>query len=258
MAKQIIAKILDVVLPQSVKNSIFHLGFNLAQDRFREFAYRYALAPNMKLGLSDIAKRGFSPKTIVDVGSYHGDWSVMVKSIWPQANIIMFEANQENESILKSTANRINAQVYFELLGSEDGKQVDFFVMDTGSSVYEENSPLQRTVEKRILRSLDSLLPKDMIIDFLKIDTQGYELEVLGGAPRTLKNAEAILLEVSLLEINKSAPLIDEVLNFLKGYNFRAYEILEIHRRPLDFAMNQVDILFVKEDSPLRANKSHF
>jgi FkbM family methyltransferase len=170
----------------------------------------------------------------------------------------MFEANRENESVLRKTANRINAQVYFDLLGSEDGKEVDFFVMDTGSSVYEENSSLQRTLEKKIVRSLDSLLPEDTVIDFLKIDTQGYELEVLGGAKRALKTAEAILLEVSLLEINKSAPLIDEVINFLKNYHFQVYEILEIHRRPLDFAMNQVDIFFVKENSPLRANKSHF
>ena len=37
--------------------------------------------------------------------------------------------------------------------------------------------------------------------DFIKIDTQGYELEILKGGLNTLKHAEMVLLEVSLLNV---------------------------------------------------------
>jgi len=39
---------------------------------------------------------------------------------------------------------------------------------------------------------------------------------------------------------------------------FVAYDILEVHRRPLDRALNQIDIVFVRNDSPLIADKRHF
>jgi hypothetical protein len=67
-----------------------------------------------------------------------------------------------------------------------------------------------------------------------------------------------MIIELSLIEINAGAPLLDEALSFMRGAGFVAYDILEIHRRPLDGAMNQIDILFLREDSPLRADKRHW
>jgi hypothetical protein len=93
---------------------------------------------------------------------------------------------------------------------------------------------------------------------FVKIDTQGYELEVLKGAQKILPKIDAILLEVAIIEINEGAPLLDEVVVFLKRLGFVTYDILEFHRRPLDGALNQIDILFVRENSPLVADKRHF
>src|SRR5262249_21399103 len=120
------------------------------------------------------------------------------------------------------------------------------------------NSPLPRTVETRRLRRLDSLLGQIEPPGFLKIDAQGYELQILKGASKILSDVEAVLLEIAVIEINKGAPLLDEVIAFMKAIGFVAYEILEIHRRPLDQALNQVDIVFVREKSELIADKRHF
>ena len=109
----------------------------------------------------------------------------------------------------------------------------------------------------RKLRALDALFD-ERGFDFIKLDVQGYELEVLRGAQRILAGVEAVLLEVSLLKINRGAPILDEVVAFMRERQFVAYEILEIHRRPLDRAMNQVDIIFVRQDSPLLADTSHY
>ena len=92
----------------------------------------------------------------------------------------------------------------------------------------------------------------------LKVDAQGYELEILKGATETLPAIEAILLEVSTIEINVGSPLLHDVVGFLKTLGFVAYDILQIHRRPLDGALNQVDFIFVREQSLLIADKRHF
>ena len=78
------------------------------------------------------------------------------------------------------------------------------------------------------------------------------------GADRLMPGIQSVLLEIALIEINKGAPLLHDVIAFMKERGFVSHEILEIHRRPLDKALSQIDILFVREDSPLLAEKCHF
>jgi len=112
--------------------------------------------------------------------------------------------------------------------------------------------------ESRRLARIDTVLGNVESPVFLKVDTQGYELEILKGSKKLLPDIEAILLEVAIIEINEGAPLLHEVLGFLKSIGFVTYDILEIHRRPLDQALNQIDILFLRENSSLIADKRHF
>jgi hypothetical protein len=139
-----------------------------------------------------------------------------------------------------------------------EGAAVTFHIMESGSSVFEEHSGVERRPLRLKQGTLDSITNGIDTVDFIKIDVQGYELEVLKGGMRTLARAQAILIELSLIEINEGAPLLDEALSFMRAAGFVAYDVLEIHRRPLDGAMNQIDILFVREESPLRADKRHW
>ena len=105
---------------------------------------------------------------------------------------------------------------------------------------------------------LDHLLNDVEAPALLKIDAQGYELQILMGATNVLSAFEAVLLEVAIIEINEGAPLLHDVVAFMKSRGFVTYDILEIHRRPLDNALNQVDIIFIREQSQLIADKRHF
>jgi len=256
--KRAIIASLNTILPENLKRSFFHLSFHLAQSEFERFAYEICHAPNMEMALTAVAQRGLRPNTLIDVGAFEGNWSKMARSIWPSSQIVMFEPNLAKQEHLAQVAHDITATTFAELLGAEDGATVSFNVMSTGSSVYGERSPLQRTSETRLLRRLDSILPTIAQPGLLKIDTQGYELEVLKGATGLLDKLDAILLEVAIIEINEGAPLIDSVIAFMRDIGFVTYDILEIHRRPLDQAMNQIDILFIRPNSPLLRDKRHF
>ncbi|MEM9148038.1 MAG: FkbM family methyltransferase [Pseudomonadota bacterium] len=255
--KQTAIRLLRSVLPGPVRRMLPRLAAHLDREAFEAAAFRYLKAPSMGLGLAGLRDRGLRPATILDIGAFQGDWSRMAAGIWPDAEITMVEGNREKEPALSAVAKELNAGLEIALLGPEDGQSVEFVVMETGSSVFEENSPLDRRRERREVRSLDALFAGRRV-DLIKIDVQGYELEVLAGGQRVLGEAEAVLLEIALIEINRGAPLLDEVVAYLAARDLIAVEVLELHRRPLDGAMNQIDILFVRRSSPLFANTAHF
>jgi FkbM family methyltransferase len=256
--KTVTIGVLSRILPLRIKNSLFHLAYHLAPEESEKFAYNYSFAPNMRLGLTAMADRGFSPRTIIDVGAFEGSWSKLAMHIWPSSKLFMIEPNWENKGRLAVLAKQLGATLFSELLGQENGLNVEFKVMGSGSSIMEERSTLPRRTEARRLRTLDSLLKDIERPALLKIDAQGYELEILKGASMILPAFEAVLLEVAIIEINEGAPLLHDVVAFMKTRRFVAYDIVEIHRRPLDHALNQVDIVFVSEQSHLIADKRHF
>jgi FkbM family methyltransferase len=243
------------LMPVRVRTALFHLAYNCAPEEFERFSYLYANAPNQNYILRAICSRGFSPRLVVDVGAYQGDWSAMVKAIWPQSDIIMIEPNPEQTHRLKSRAANLNATLYTDLIGAQNGKQVEFHVMASGSSVFPEHSNVPRKTETRTLRTLNSILEGRPSVDLLKIDAQGYELEILAGADKILPNVKAVILETSLIEVNEGCPLLHEVISSMHERGFVAYDVLELHRRPLDGALFQADVFFLRQDSELRKDK---
>lgn len=245
-------------LPGKIKNSIFHFSFNIARPEFVKFAHLYAHAPNMELGLRSLADRGLCPSTIIDVGAFEGKWSEMARRVWPESKAILVEPNTTKINQISKAATLLDATLHQELLGATDGAEVTFHVMESGSSIMAERSPVARHQETRILHRLDSIVPSVVGPALLKIDAQGYELEILKGAQGILDEIDAVLLEVAIIEINVGAPLIADVTAFMKTLGFFVCEVLEIHRRPLDQALNQIDLLFVRENSILFSDKRHF
>lgn len=233
-----------------LKRSIVHLAYNLSPSDFGAFAHVNCITPDMATGLHLLAQRGFAPRTIVDVGAYEGQWTRLAREIWPSSRTIMIEANRAKIPALQSLG-----ETHCAVLGAEQGASVLFNVMETGSSVFAENSSVGRQEEMRKLATLDSLNLQIEPVGLLKIDTQGYELEVLKGAKRSLVSFEAVLLEVALVEMNEGAPLLEEVIDFMGNLDFAACDILEAHRRWRDKALVQIDVLFARADSQLLANR---
>ncbi len=65
----------------------------------------------------------------------------------------------------------------------------------------------------------------------MKLDVQGYEIEVMKGGNIALTNSEAVLMEVALLEYNRGAPLINEVFEFMSSFGFVPYDFCSQQRR---------------------------
>lgn len=66
--------------------------------------------------------------------------------------------------------------------------------------------------------TLDSLNFKDY--NFINMDVQGYELEVLKGGLNTLKRIDYIYCEVNRAEVYKDCAKVEQLDSFLKDFNF--------------------------------------
>lgn len=217
--------------------------------------WRNALGvPSQEMAFERLKNLNFRPKFVLDIGAYEGHWAIQFQQVFPAAEILMFEGQMTKEAILKNIHQQYpNINYQMALLGTEN-KEVTFHIYETASSVLAEANETGAKLETRRLNTLDEMV-KDTSFekaDFIKIDTQGYELAILKGGLKTLSYARVVLLEVSLIPIYEQCPLVDEVIVFMKTQGFVLYDICSLMRRPLDQALFQSDFLFVKEDSLLR------
>jgi FkbM family methyltransferase len=232
----------------------------LVSSSFKESLKRKAGVPDIFFSIDRLKKIGFNPKQIIDVGAYEGEWTKRCSKIFPEARFLMVEAmTGKKEKLEKLASVNKRVTVAINLLGAKTGDEVYFSELETASSVLEENGSMhQRT--KRTTTRLSDLAKEHHIgkVDFIKLDVQGYELEVLKGFATCLPGTDVILSEVSLLDVHKNVPLMKEVLDFMYQYNFVVYDICSVStRRPLDNALWQTDLLFVKEDSVFRRDKRY-
>lgn len=228
-------------------------------DEFRDTTSQFGgdSFPSIPGALRYLKAWGFSPVTMIDVGAFRGDWTRMARVVFPVAKVAMIEAQENARPCLEDVSAQLSDVLYrIALLGAVDGKRVDFIEMLTGSSVFEEKSNVPRRKLDKTTTRLDTLISTDFKwerVDLLKLDVQGYELEVLKGATRCLRTCEVVLLEASLIPTNRGCPLIAEVIAFMDSSGFYLTDFCSQIRRK-DCALWQTDLLFLNKASKLVPN----
>lgn len=110
------------------------------------------------------------------------------------------------------------------MVGDHDGK--DFFSLENcGYIQVLENESIEK-VEKKII-TLDSFCTKNSLTpDIIKIDVEGYELEVIRGAQTILeKYSPIILLELHLSYLDRRGIFPHQILNLLTDKNYKLYTL---------------------------------
>ena len=149
-------------------------------------------------------------------------------------NTIWIEANPEIFTKIDFVNYEKNNEKAFNYAICEvDDQMVDFNITNNeqSSSLFEPDKVLIYHPEvlftKKIkvkTKRMDSLITEKNIditqYDFLNMDIQGSELIALKGFGNMLKKLNFIYLEVSTDHIYKDCPLIEDIDNFLKDFNF--------------------------------------
>ena len=213
--------------------------------------------PGMGMILRHLAASGFVPNCILDIGAYHGEWGILARAIWRDAQIVLVEANPEKATQLYSLATRSGFIFNQALLGATRRESVPFYLCEGGSSMYRELTGFgKRRVELQAW-TLDDVMPKHPKPRpwLMKLDVQGAELDVLRGGTHTLAKCEVVIMELSTLEYSQGAPLFAEAVAYMDDAGFCAYDFCGAWRRQTDGTLFQIDVVFVRRESPLRAYK---
>jgi hypothetical protein len=81
---------------------------------------------------------------------------------------------------------------------------------------------------------------------FLKVDTQGYELEVLLGASGLLPRITAMQLELSLIPLYAGAPVMVEMLQYLQSCGYQLFQFVPALRDERSGRLLQAEGFFLR------------
>ena len=198
--------------------------------------------------LAYLRSSGVELSRVLDLGAFEGNWTKLIKSIYPHAKVIMVDANTEKEKSLRALGD-----LYIAVLGDADGREVDYFkCLDgdagSGNGIYRENTPFKFAAEKRKCVTLSTLLGSDEGFDLIKMDVQGAELDVIRGGLPIIRNSRFLLLELQTHNYNLGAPQFEEVVAFLGGEGFGVVDIVDLMYS--GDRLIQVDVLFRNRKSP--------
>lgn len=211
--------------------------------------------------LEDLQSRGLRCRTIIDAGANTTGWSRTAKRIFPEANFCLIEPQVEMRQYLEQFCREFDGSV-FVLAGAGAQKDVrTLTVWDdlAGSSFLPKPTAALRSAAKQrdiVMVTIDELISSAKIQqpELVKLDIQGFELEALRGASTTFGYTEVYILEVSLFPFSDGPgmPVLSDVIQFMLAKDYVVYDFAGFLRRPLDGALGQCDLCFVKRDGFLR------
>lgn len=199
-------------------------------------------------------------QTVLDVGANKGQsvdrWSLL---LWKDTHFHCFEPLPNPFMILNNRFWTSKNIVLHNIGLGSDNTEHEMFVsnIDDSSSLLAPTQTMHKTYEQIHFDSKDTISIKTLDSIFnnlsitgnilMKIDTQGYELEVLRGAKESLKNIALIVVELSFTDFYQDQPLFWDVHNYLQSQWFQYYGSFEQSADPVDGKPLQQDAIFVNK-----------
>lgn len=197
---------------------------------------------------------------VIDVGANIGQFASNLRNAGYSGKIISFEPLQEVHASLQTIASDDpNWQIAERCaLGNKEmmryinvsKNSVSSSLLDiTPQHMNSEKSSSyvgrQKVQVKKLDNLIDAYVPKNKKT-LLKIDTQGFEWEVLNGALKSLERIDIILCEVSLFKLYQKQKLWIDVIKFIENNGFTVWNLSPAF---IDQNLNQllqVDLICVK------------
>lgn len=169
---------------------------------------------------------------VIHIGAHYGEEIVDYVSSGI-TNIVLFEPLEANFKILESKMSTINANIIgHQLALGNENKKVTMYLSDNeqqSSSILKPKKHLVQHpnvhfngIEEVEMKKLDDFGYTEY--NFMNMDVQGYELEVLRGAENTLKYIDYVYCEVNRDEVYENNAYIEQIDDFLGKYNMERVE----------------------------------
>ncbi|MBC7365672.1 MAG: FkbM family methyltransferase [Undibacterium sp.] len=205
---------------------------------------------------------------LIDVGANRGQFARLARQVGYTGEIASVEPLSRYHPDLRAAAAADGRWRIFPMAaGSENtARDLNVAANDVFSSLYPISEAGRArfgaqmavgSVERVQVRTLDSLWPEisggTPRRVLLKTDTQGHDLEVLGGATQVLGSTHALMTEASIQNIYAGTPRFFEVATWLESRGFALSGVFPMSHRAEDLALIEVDAFFTR---PLSAAAS--
>lgn len=214
---------------------------------------------------------------IFDVGANNGVSAKEFKQWWPDSIIHSFEPQEEcweELNILERKYNDNSIIVNKCATGNRPTKDAPFYTHDitTGQSGFhkinlqsEDSIHLDKIKQKENLKELnkyknslnherkveiirlDDYMKQNNIesVHILKIDTQGYEPEVLEGLGERLSDIDLVITELMFYDFYERGLSFSDIEKYLLPSGFQLYDISHISKNPMNGRTDWVDVIYV-------------
>lgn len=173
---------------------------------------------------------------IIDVGGADGVTPKILSKAFPLNKIYVFEPIKENYTLIGKILNEFpNIILIPKAAGSKEGKTIiNKAASLASSSIFELNIDPESIIFAENLKTegkedieittIENSVPSGNVA-IMKIDVQGFELEVLKGSGKILKTTRLIVLEMNNHDGYKGAPKYFEIDEYLRNNNFVLFDI---------------------------------
>jgi len=171
-------------------------------------------------------------KGVVHIGAHYGEEIQEYVDNGIQ-KITVFEPLSKNFEVLAERLQDVNADIhgYQTALGSERGTATMYLSSNEAqsSSILKPKEHLEHHPDVTFdgTEEVEVSLLDDYDLgesNFINMDVQGYELEVLKGGTETLKRVDYVYCEVNRGEMYENNAMIDDIDEYLGGYGFERVE----------------------------------
>lgn len=196
---------------------------------------------------------------LIDIGAHTGSFSKLFHSKVKTSRTFLFEPIPEYYQKINTDPYFSKCKIYNAAVSSQSGT-AEFSVnelpetsslLNFDSALKETeglNKKAERSIKVRTIRLSDVIKEHDLKeIDFMKIDVQGSEMDVLLGIGDELDKVKRILTEVSFKPIYKDSATFDKVRQYLSDHNFILIQLIPVYRGTNDELL-QCDALFVNQN----------
>lgn len=204
--------------------------------------------------------RKFGIDLVLDVGANKGQFASEIRQCGYANRIVSFEPlSQAHGQLLQSSAGDSMWEAYPRCALGDHNGEVEFNIAGNFESssilpmleTHRSAAPESAYVGKEIvpIKTLDAVSGqylKDARAAFLKIDTQGFEWQVLDGARDTLPHIRGILVELSLVPLYEGQHLWREVIDRLEAEGFTLWAFKPVFSDQVSGRTLQVDGIFYR------------